>query len=125
MTSGSNGTCEASRQYLCHAGAGYDGPTGNGTPDGTGAFASTATGNVVTITDPGVQDEQAGTPVFLAMQALDSAAGQTLTYSADRAPVRPVDRPGQRPYHRHAGQRARARAPSRSRRPTAPAPRAP
>ena len=86
VTSGSNGTCEASRQYLCHAGAGYDGPTGNGTPDGTGAFASTATGNVVTITDPGVQDEQAGTPVFLAMQALDSAAGQTLTYSATGLP---------------------------------------
>jgi Ricin-type beta-trefoil lectin domain/Putative Ig domain len=86
VTSGSNGTCEASRRYLCHAGAGYDGPTGNGTPHGTGAFASTATGNVVTITNPGVQDEQAGTPVFLAMQALDSAAGQTLTYSATGLP---------------------------------------
>jgi hypothetical protein len=86
VTSGSNGTCESSRQYLCQAGAGYDGPTGNGTPDGTGAFASSATGNVVTVTDPGVQDEEAGTPVFLAMQALDSAAGQTLTYSATGLP---------------------------------------
>ncbi len=36
VTSGSNGTCSPS--YLCTAGAGYDGPTGLGTPDGTGAF---------------------------------------------------------------------------------------
>lgn len=33
---GSNGTCSPS--YLCTAVAGYDGPTGLGTPDGTGAF---------------------------------------------------------------------------------------
>jgi subtilase family serine protease len=36
VTSGSNGTCSPS--YLCTAGTGYDGPTGLGTPDGTGAF---------------------------------------------------------------------------------------
>ena len=36
VTSGSNGTCSPS--YLCSAGAGYDGPTGLGTPDGSGAF---------------------------------------------------------------------------------------
>jgi subtilase family serine protease len=36
VTSGSNGSCSPS--YLCTAGAGYDGPTGLGTPDGTGAF---------------------------------------------------------------------------------------
>ncbi len=35
VTSGSNGTCGT---YLCTAGPGYDGPTGNGTPNGTGAF---------------------------------------------------------------------------------------
>jgi len=86
MTSGSNGTCETNRTYLCHARKGYDGPTGNGTPNGTGAFASTATGNIVTVTDPGVQDLEAGTPPFLAMQALDSAAGQTLKYSATGLP---------------------------------------
>jgi subtilase family serine protease len=33
---GSNGSCSPS--YLCTAGQGYDGPTGLGTPDGTGAF---------------------------------------------------------------------------------------
>jgi subtilase family serine protease len=36
VTTGSNGSCGGS--YLCTAGAGYDGPTGLGTPNGTGAF---------------------------------------------------------------------------------------
>jgi subtilase family serine protease len=36
IKSGSNGSCSAS--YLCTAGTGYDGPTGNGTPNGIGAF---------------------------------------------------------------------------------------
>ena len=36
VTAGSNGTCTppASHAYYCHAEVGYDGPTGNGTPDG-------------------------------------------------------------------------------------------
>ena len=38
VTSGSNGSC--SGLYLCTAGVGYDGPTGLGTPNGTGAFRS-------------------------------------------------------------------------------------
>ncbi|HET8628310.1 MAG TPA: S53 family peptidase [Thermomicrobiales bacterium] len=41
VVSGSNGSCGGS--YLCTAGAGYDGPTGLGTPNGTAAFASAAT----------------------------------------------------------------------------------
>ncbi len=36
VTSGSNGSCGGSS--LCKAGAGWDGPTGLGTPSGTGAF---------------------------------------------------------------------------------------
>jgi subtilase family serine protease len=36
ITQGSNGHCSPS--YLCNAGPGYDGPTGNGTPNGIGAF---------------------------------------------------------------------------------------
>lgn len=35
VTSGSNGGCGT---YICNAGPGYDGPTGLGTPDGTGGF---------------------------------------------------------------------------------------
>ncbi len=36
VKSGSNGSCGGS--YLCTGVKGYDGPTGNGTPNGTGAF---------------------------------------------------------------------------------------
>jgi subtilase family serine protease len=36
VTSGSNGSCGGS--YLCTAGTSFDGPTGLGTPNGTGAF---------------------------------------------------------------------------------------
>ena len=36
VISGSNGSCGGS--YLCTGEVGYDGPTGNGTPDGTGGF---------------------------------------------------------------------------------------
>jgi subtilase family serine protease len=36
VTSGSNGSCGGS--YLCTGVVGYDGPTGNGTPNGTNAF---------------------------------------------------------------------------------------
>ena len=36
VTSGSNGTCSTS--VWCHAGTGWDGPTGLGTPNGTSAF---------------------------------------------------------------------------------------
>jgi subtilase family serine protease len=41
VTSGSNGRCthhNSGAAYLCTGGPGYDGPTGNGTPKGTGAF---------------------------------------------------------------------------------------
>jgi hypothetical protein len=36
VTSGSNGSCGGS--YLCTALAGFDGPTGLGSPKGTGGF---------------------------------------------------------------------------------------
>lgn len=36
VVSGSNGSCGGG--YLCTGAAGYDGPTGNGTPNGVGAF---------------------------------------------------------------------------------------
>jgi len=38
VVSGSNGTCPVS--YYCNAQAGYDGPTGLGTPNGLGAFSN-------------------------------------------------------------------------------------
>ncbi|WP_328997778.1 S8 family serine peptidase [Kribbella sp. NBC_00709] len=36
VTAGSNGACDGG--YLCNAQKGYDGPTGNGTPNGIGGF---------------------------------------------------------------------------------------
>ncbi|HEY2443962.1 MAG TPA: ricin-type beta-trefoil lectin domain protein [Streptosporangiaceae bacterium] len=87
ITVGSNGACEPARQYLCNAGPGFDGPTGMGTPDGTGAFANTATGNVVTVPDPGVQDVMAVSSVFVQMAGTDSDAAQTLTWTAHGLPA--------------------------------------
>ncbi|GLY84008.1 putative Ig domain-containing protein [Actinoallomurus iriomotensis] len=86
VTSGSNGSCSPS--YLCKAAAGYDGPTGLGTPNGVTAFGSGSTGgNTVTVTNPGNQTSTVGTAVSLQIQASDSASGQTLTYSASGLPA--------------------------------------
>ena len=87
VTSGADGTC--SPAYLCTAGAGYDGPTGWGTPDGVTAFRSSGTGsgNTVTVTSPGNQSGTVGQAVSLQVKASDSASGQTLTYSAAGLPA--------------------------------------
>ncbi|MFE5773907.1 putative Ig domain-containing protein [Streptomyces sp. NPDC056485] len=85
VTSGANGSCSGS--YLCSAKAGYDGPTGLGTPKGTAAFTSgSAGGNTVTVANPGSRTSVVGTATSLQMQATDSAGGQTLTYSATGLP---------------------------------------
>ena len=52
VTTGSNGTCAPADE--CHAGAGYDGPTGLGTPDGLQAFRTGPHGELSgTVTDRG------------------------------------------------------------------------
>ncbi len=38
ITEGANFTPNQACSYLCTAGPGYDGPTGLGTPNGTGGF---------------------------------------------------------------------------------------
>jgi Ricin-type beta-trefoil lectin domain len=91
ITSGQVGTCESTRLYLCnaadHLGNGYSGPAGWGTANGVAAFASSATGNIVSAVNPGTFDLTAGTHVTLpAVKALDSASGQALTYSASGLP---------------------------------------
>jgi subtilase family serine protease len=93
VTASNNGTCTPPSQdaVLCTAtGAAntYNGPTGWGTPDGLTAFQSTsATGNTVTVTNPGNQTSTVGTAVSLQITATDSASGQTLTYSATGLPA--------------------------------------
>ncbi|WP_435842891.1 putative Ig domain-containing protein [Streptomyces lavendulae] len=85
VTSGANGSCGSS--YLCTAKAGYDGPTGLGTPNGTAAFTGGSTGgNTVTVTNPGSRSTTVNTAASLQIQATDSASGQTLTYSATGLP---------------------------------------
>jgi putative Ig domain-containing protein len=91
VTAGADGSC--SPAYLCHGETGYDGPTGLGTPDGTAAFTSGGAGgggggaNTVTVTSPGSQSGTVGTAVSLPVKTTDSAAGQTLTYSATGLPA--------------------------------------
>ena len=87
VTSGNNGTCSPS--LLCTAAAGWDGPTGLGTPNGTAAFTAGGgtTGNTVTVTNPGSKTGTVGTAASLQITATDSASGQTLTYSATGLPT--------------------------------------
>ena len=86
VTSGADGSC--SPAYLCTGEAGYDGPTGWGTPDGTTAFSNGgSSGNTVTVTNPGSQTGTVGTAASLQIHATDSASGQTLTYSATGLPA--------------------------------------
>ncbi len=72
VTAGSDGTCEPARRYLCRAGAGYDGPTGLGTPRGTTAFTGPTAG-AVTVVNPGTQVLAAGAPAALAVQFVDTS----------------------------------------------------
>jgi len=87
VTSGSDGTCESTRQYLCNAGHtlsdGYNGPAGLGTPNGNlTPFTETASGHVVSVVNPGTYAVQQGASVSLPIKAIDSASGQTLKYTA-------------------------------------------
>jgi N-acetylneuraminic acid mutarotase len=62
VTTGNNGTC--SPAYLCTAGAGYDGPTGLGTPHGLSAFTTGPHGQIAgVITDSATSAPIAGASV--------------------------------------------------------------
>ncbi len=86
VTSGNNGTCSPS--LLCTAAAGWDGPTGLGTPNGVTAFGGSGggTGNTVSVTNPGSQTGTVGTARSLQITATDSG-GAALTYSATGLPA--------------------------------------
>jgi hypothetical protein len=84
ITSGRDGNCGGS--YLCTAKVGYDGPTGLGTPDGTGAFQ--AVDHTVVIARPGSRHSRKGvriTPVRI--RAHDSRRGTALTFRAAGLPA--------------------------------------
>ncbi|WP_370068331.1 putative Ig domain-containing protein [Streptacidiphilus sp. MAP5-3] len=85
VTTGSTASC--SPAYLCTAEAGYDGPTGWGTPNGTAAFQSgSSTGNTVSVTNPGSQTSTVGTAASLQISGSDSG-GASLSYSATGLPA--------------------------------------
>jgi hypothetical protein len=83
ITSGSDGACNVA--YLCTARVGYDGPTGLGTPDGTGAFQ--AVDHTVVVARPASKHSRKGvriTPVRI--KAHDSAHTAKLTFKATGLP---------------------------------------
>ncbi|HUN37696.1 MAG TPA: ricin-type beta-trefoil lectin domain protein, partial [Trebonia sp.] len=95
IASGQVGTCESNRRYLCDAAAslsnGYNGPTGLGTPQGLGAFQNSASGNIVSVDNPGTYDLLAGSRTTLpAIRAYDSGSTSAqpvaLTYSQTGLP---------------------------------------
>ncbi len=83
VTSGSDGSCGGS--YLCTAKVGYDGPTGWGTPDGTGAF--NAVDNAVSVASPGTRRSTQGVKIApLKIAARDSDSAQALRFTATGLP---------------------------------------
>jgi hypothetical protein len=85
VTSGSDGKCESVRQYLCNGETGYDGPTGLGTPDGTGAFTD-GDAHRLTVVDPGAADLPEGSSVHIKVTGVDSQSGATVNYNATGLP---------------------------------------
>ena len=84
VTSGLNGICTG-RTYLCHGITGYDGPTGLGTPNGTGAF-TIGKGTRVTLVDPGTQTGSTTSPLSIRIVGLDTRKVSSLAYSMTPVP---------------------------------------
>jgi hypothetical protein len=85
VITGQTSTDCAPASYLCQAQAGYDGPTGLGTPDGIAAFSGPP--NTVAVAKPGRLSSPLGTLNTIRIHATDSAGqGQQLSYSARGLP---------------------------------------
>ena len=85
VTAGANGSCR--QTALCHAGPGWDGPTGLGTPRGTGAFtADDDPATSIALTNPGPRTGNVGRTVRLQLAARDSGS-RALTYRAGGLPA--------------------------------------
>ncbi len=84
VTTGSNGTCGAP---LCTAGAGYDGPTGLGTPNGTSAFTFRTASATALISS--ANPSTSGQPVTFTATVTSSAGTPTgnVTFSSDGTPL--------------------------------------
>jgi subtilase family serine protease len=82
VTSGSNGSCGAP---ICTAGAGWDGPTGLGTPNGTAAFTAGGGTGTLTLNNPGNQSSTTGTADSLTLTA--SGGATPYSFSASGLPT--------------------------------------
>ncbi len=83
VVSGSDGSCGGS--YLCTAGAGYNGPAGWGTPDGTGAFQ--AIDHSVVVASPRTRHSRTGVRITpLRIRAHDSDPAAAVTFTATGLP---------------------------------------
>lgn len=81
VSGGSNGSCTPS--YLCTGVAGYDGPTGLGTPDGLQAFRSGPHGQLSgKVTDSDTGEPLSGATVSAGDNVANSAADGTYTLTA-------------------------------------------
>jgi hypothetical protein len=86
VVSGSTGSCGGS--YLCTAGAGYDGPTGLGTPNGTQAFKA-ATAPPPGVTAPSAPQNLVASRVTNSLAYMSwappvSSGGSSVTYNIYR-----------------------------------------
>ncbi|WP_237554580.1 MULTISPECIES: carboxypeptidase regulatory-like domain-containing protein [unclassified Streptomyces] len=80
VTSGSNGSCTPA--YLCTGTAGWDGPTGLGTPSGLSAFRSGPHGTLSgTVTDTSTGSPVAGATVTVGGNVAHTGANGTYTLS--------------------------------------------
>jgi hypothetical protein len=88
VTSGSNGSCSPS--YLCTGTAGYDGPTGLGTPNGTAAFgpSGTTTNDFSVSVSPSSGSVVAGSGTTATVStATVSGSAQSVTLTASGLPA--------------------------------------
>jgi hypothetical protein len=84
---GTNGSCgTGARRYLCHGLAGFDGPTGLGTPDGTAGFHIRAIRRV-TVVDPGTVSAVHGRLLTKKIIGLDTRRVSQLRWSAIGLPA--------------------------------------
>lgn len=83
VTDGISGYC--SPDLLCSAAAGWDGPTGLGTPNNVTAFAWAA--QVVTVTNPDNQASPVNTAIANLPVAATDLPAKTLAYSASNLPA--------------------------------------
>ena len=87
VTSGANGSCGGS--YLCTAGAGYDGPTGLGTPNGVAAFGPAATTNnfSVAVSPTSASVAPGSNATATVSTAVTSGSAQSVSLSASGLPA--------------------------------------